>query len=87
MSPGKRLSVALALVIGVLAFGTLGYLLLGFAPLNALYQTVTTISTVGFREVEEFGTAEKLFTMLVYLLVDLVHFATDPRVRASGRKA
>ncbi len=68
MSPGKRLSVALALVVGVLAFGTLGYLLLGLEPLDALYQTVITISTVGFREVEEFGTAEKVFTMLIIIL-------------------
>jgi voltage-gated potassium channel len=37
--------------------------LLGFGWLDALYQTVTTVATVGFREVEPFGTAEKLFTI------------------------
>jgi voltage-gated potassium channel len=68
VSPSRRLALSLSLVVMVLAFGTTGYLVLGFQPLNALYQTVTTISTVGFREVEEFGTAEKLFTMVVIIL-------------------
>ena len=35
------------------------------APLDALYQTVTTITTVGFREVEPFGPAEQWFTIVV----------------------
>jgi len=52
-------------VATVLVAGTLGYWLLGFSFLDALYQTVTTISTVGFREVGEFGTAEKLFTIVL----------------------
>ncbi len=68
MSPSRRLTLALSSVVAVLVVGTVGYLLLGFEPLNALYQTVTTISTVGFREVEEFGPAEKAFTMLIIVL-------------------
>ena len=68
MSPSRRLTLALSSVVAVLVVGTVGYLLLGFEPLNALYQTVTTISTVGFREVEEFGSAEKAFTMLIIVL-------------------
>lgn len=47
--------------------GTLGYVALGFGVLDALYQAVTTITTVGFREVQPFGRAEKAFTILLVL--------------------
>jgi voltage-gated potassium channel len=60
-----RLRLAFAIVGSVVIIGTLGYWLLGLSLLDALYQTVTTITTVGFREVEEFGVAEKLFTIVV----------------------
>jgi voltage-gated potassium channel len=56
-----RSLVALAAVV---AFGTLGYWLLGFTLIDALYQTTITVTTVGFREVEDFGTSEKIFTMI-----------------------
>jgi voltage-gated potassium channel len=52
----------------VIAVGTVGYLVLGFSPLDAVYQTVTTVTTVGFREVMPFGAAEKIFTMLLVLV-------------------
>jgi voltage-gated potassium channel len=52
-------------LVGVIVSGTVGYLFLGFSLMGALYQTVTTVSTVGFREVEEFGTAEQVFTMVL----------------------
>ena len=48
--------------------GTVGYFLLGFSPLDAVYQTVTTVTTIGFREVQPFGTAEKVFTILFVLV-------------------
>ena len=41
---------------------------LGFGAVNALYQTITTVSTVGFREVEPLTTAGKTFTMVLILL-------------------
>jgi voltage-gated potassium channel len=50
-------------ILGVLVLGTVGYVLLGFSVLDAAYQTVTTVTTIGYREVQPFGTAEKLFTM------------------------
>lgn len=52
----------------VLLVGTMGYALLGFSLLDATYQAVTTVTTVGFREVEPFGTAEKVFTILLLLV-------------------
>ena len=48
--------------------GTVGYWLLGLSPVDAAYQTVTTVTTVGFREVGEFGAAEKIFTMLLIIV-------------------
>jgi len=67
MSPGRRIGQALLLLLTVVAVGTIGYLALGFSALNALYQTVTTVATVGFREVEPLSTSGKFFTMALIL--------------------
>lgn len=63
-----RLLLALGLVAGVFAVGTIGYWRLGFSPLDALYQTTTTVTTVGFEEVEPFGTAEKWFSIFLIMI-------------------
>jgi voltage-gated potassium channel len=63
----KRVRWGLIALALVLAGGTAGYVVLGFAPLDALYQTVTTVTTVGFREVEPLDAAGKLFTMVLIL--------------------
>ncbi len=49
----------------VVVIGIVGYWAFGFTLLDAAYQTITTITTVGFRELEVFGTAEKWFTMFI----------------------
>jgi voltage-gated potassium channel len=64
----RRLRAALALLGAVLALGTIGYLLLGFGFIDALYQTVTTVATVGFREVQPLSTTGKVFTIVLILL-------------------
>ncbi|WP_245567078.1 ion channel [Nocardia vinacea] len=51
MSPFRHISGAMLAFLLVVLAGTVGYLILGFGLLDVLYQTVTTISTVGFREV------------------------------------
>jgi voltage-gated potassium channel len=58
---------AFALVIGT---GTIGYLLLeeDFGWIDSLYQSVTTVSTVGFGEVRPLGDASRLFTIVLILL-------------------
>ena len=61
----RRLRLGVLLVATVIGLGTAGYVALGMSPLDALYQTVTTITTVGFREVEPFGAAEQWFTIAV----------------------
>lgn len=68
-----RLRVATAMVVVVLVGGTLGYWAFGLPLLDAAYQTVTTITTVGFRELGEFEGPEKVFTMgLILVGVGLV---------------
>lgn len=59
-----RLRLALGVFVLVIAGGTVGYLLLTpMSLVDAIYQTVTTLSTVGFREVTPFDTRTKLFTV------------------------
>lgn len=65
----RRLRVALGALLGVIAIGTSGYMLItDMSPVDALYQTVTTLTTVGFREVKPFGTGSKLFTIALSLV-------------------
>src|SRR5215831_10178686 len=63
----RRIQLALGLVLGVIIAGTIGYVGLGFGVLDAVYQTVTTISTVGFRELHPLDTAGKIFTIALIL--------------------
>jgi len=63
--------------VAVLAFGTIGYVILGLGPLDALYQTVTTVATVGFKEQGESDADWKLFTIILILLgVGLIIYTT-----------
>ena len=52
----------------VIVAGTVGYVILGFGFVEALYQTVTTITTVGFREVHPLSTVGELFTIALILV-------------------
>lgn len=68
MSPViARLRLALAMFVAVLVIGTVGYRLFGMTWVDAVYQTVTTVTTVGFRELKPFGDREKLFTLAIVL--------------------
>jgi len=68
VSTVRRIVVALAALVAVTAFGTVGYLLLGFTFLEALYQTVTTVATVGYREVRPLSTAGMVFTIVLIIV-------------------
>ena len=67
-SPLARLRLAAFGVGLVIVVGTVGYTAFGLSLLDALYQTVTTVTTVGFRELGEFGAAEQLFTMFLIVV-------------------
>ena len=55
----RRIRLALSALGLVLLAGTVGYVILGFSWLDALYQTVTTVTTVGFREVHPLSAAPR----------------------------
>jgi hypothetical protein len=70
--PGDRLLVRfrlpLLLLVAVTLYGVIGYRVLeGWSLLDALYMTVTTLTTVGFREVHPLGVAGRAFTMSLIL--------------------
>ncbi|MEW6473737.1 MAG: potassium channel protein [Actinomycetota bacterium] len=68
MEAWRRLRFGLAALCGVVVIGTAGYTAFGFPLLDALYQTVTTVATVGFREVRPFSTGAQLFTIGLILV-------------------
>lgn len=67
MTHWRRLAGAALALFMVVAVGVAGYLALGFSPLNAVYQTITTVSTVGYREIEPLSATGKVFTMALIL--------------------
>ena len=68
MNDWSRLRLALGVLACVMVAGTVGYLILGFTLLEAVYQTVTTVTTVGFREVRPLSDAGEVFTIVLILL-------------------
>jgi len=65
---GRQLAITLLALSAVLCVGTVGYVLLGIGWLDAAYATVFTVTTVGFKEITPFGSAEKLFTIALMLV-------------------
>ena len=59
----------LGIVVGAIAIGTTGYMVIepGWRLLDALYMTVITLTTVGFREVLPLTDAGRLWTMILAL--------------------
>jgi voltage-gated potassium channel len=71
----RRIEIALLGLALVIGLGSLGYLVLPvssdghrYGPLDALYMTVTTVSTVGFREVHPLTTTGQVFTIGLIIL-------------------
>src|SRR5580765_8989086 len=54
------------LLLAVVAGGTAGYMVIeGWSAWDAFYMTVTTVATVGFREVHPLSRAGQAFTLLL----------------------
>jgi len=55
------------MVIAVAIIGTFGYWMFGMSLTDASYQTVTTVTTVGFRELQDFNNLEQWFTIVIII--------------------
>ena len=63
-----RMITGLGIFAGLIAFGTIGYEIIEQQSfLDALYQTITTVSTVGNREVAPLDAGGKIFTIFLVL--------------------
>jgi len=64
MRTWRRLLFLVAALLAVLAAGVVGYMAIeGWSFLDAAYMTVTTLTTVGFREVNPLSDAGRIFTI------------------------
>lgn len=87
----RHLVLSLLSVLAVIASGTAGYVAIeGWSAFDALYMTVTTVTTVGFREVHELSRAGRGFTVvliisgvgtLFYVLSNLARLAIEGELR------
>ncbi|MGH9076095.1 MAG: potassium channel family protein [Acidimicrobiales bacterium] len=68
LGSARRLWPGLAGLLVVLIGGTAGYMGFGYGLLDAAFQTVTTVTTVGFGEVHRFGPGEESFTIGLILV-------------------
>ena len=66
--PFRRVRIGLGTFGLVLVAGTCGYLLLGYGLLDAVYQTVTTVTTVGFNSPRILDAGGKVFTVVLILV-------------------
>lgn len=63
---GRHVRLWLVIVLVTILAGSLGYIaILGWSPSDALYMTVISLTTVGYREVRELGDVGRVWTMLV----------------------
>jgi voltage-gated potassium channel len=91
MTKTRHLAISIALSFLILVTGTTGYMLIeDWRFLDALYMTIITISTVGYREVNQVGDVGRLFTIFLvvigvgftfYVMAAVVQFMVEGRVR------
>ncbi len=64
----RKIKIAISLLFSILLIGCLGYrYLVGLEWIDALYMTVITITTVGYREIGDPDPNAKLFTIFIIL--------------------
>lgn len=68
MDPIRHLKISLLILGFLVSLGVAGYMgIEGWKFLDAIYMTVITLSTVGFREVHDLSDAGKLFTIFLII--------------------
>ena len=67
-NPFQGVRVGLGALALVLLAGTLGYLCFGFSILDAIFQSVITVTTVGFNSPHPLDAASKVFTIVLILV-------------------
>lgn len=87
----RHLIISLLISTLILALGSIGYMIIeGWPFIDALYMTVITISTVGFKEVNQVGAAGRIFTIFLvfsgvgftlYVAAAIVQFMVEGRIR------
>jgi voltage-gated potassium channel len=87
----RHLILSLSILILITVAGTIGYMTIeGWQFVDALYMTVITISTVGFKEVNQVGAAGRIFTIFLvftgvgftlYVAAAVVQFMVEGRIR------
>ncbi len=92
----RRVRLGLGLLTAVAVVGTGWFWLVeGFSPVDAAYQTVMTVTTVGFGEVEPLGTRARLFAIALmvvgvgvalYAIVGLIEDVLEHQLGRWGRK-
>ncbi|MFZ4707404.1 MAG: potassium channel family protein, partial [Bacteroidales bacterium] len=61
--------IAFILIVLVVVAGSAGYMLIeNYSLIDAVYMTVITVATVGFREVNELTTEGKIFTIFLIII-------------------
>jgi voltage-gated potassium channel len=72
----------MTLLMSILIIGTIGYVLLGFTPSEAIYQTIITMATVGFEEVHQLDNRGMWFTtFLVIISIGVFFYAVTSLTR------
>jgi voltage-gated potassium channel len=73
----KKLYLAIGLIILVIIVGVSGYYFLeDYTFVDSVFMTVITISTVGYREINELDTSGKIFTsLLIFFSIGTVAYA------------
>ncbi len=66
MAVGRRVRRCLLVAVLIVTAGSAGFVLIeGYSPLDAVYMTVITITTVGFREMQMPSPAGQVFTIVL----------------------
>jgi len=97
MRPVHNLRIVLLLLLGLVSFGTVGYMLIeGWPALDSLYMTVITVASVGFKEVHDLSMGGQMFTIILimvgvgvitYAAASIIQFVVEGQLRSIlGRK-